>query len=114
MSKHKSSPDIANFGLASSFLQHQKNRVLYRKLLKEIPIKVDFATLAPLLPIASFSHASNHCSDGDLSSLTDEDWEDFLRSNNIPIRGLSDAKIIRRLLSEVEFVEDGKLRSWKK
>ncbi|HEV2391060.1 MAG TPA: hypothetical protein VG146_01720 [Verrucomicrobiae bacterium] len=108
-----SKPNLIQFGTAVGFYRNPRVRELYDRLKKEIPRKVDFAELAPMLFQVVMSAAAENQIDGDFASYNANRWCEIFLANHVQVT-LKEASLIRVLFKDIGLFEGDKIRSWAK
>jgi len=106
-----SKPNLLGFCSSIGIYRNKRLRNLRSILLKELPKKVPFAELSPLLFQVVMAFAGENQIDGDFSTYTAEDFSEIFAVNHVPVT-IGEAEKIRKAFATVGLMADGKIRSW--
>lgn len=108
-----SKPNLLGFSTALGFYRNIRVRELRELLLKQIPRKIEFAELAPVLFQAVMAYAGENVIHGDFSGYGMERWKEIFAVNHIEVSA-KEAEAIRKGFSQVGLFDGDKIRSWAK
>ena len=108
-----SKPNLLGFSSSVGIYRNKRIRDLRAILRHQIPVKVPFADLSPMLFQILMAYAAENQIDGDFSGYTANDFVEIFVTNDVPV-SLGQATAIRKAFDSVGLTEDGKIRSWAK
>ncbi len=108
-----SKPNLLGFASSVGIYRNKRVRDLHHLLHKEVPVKVEFSALAPMLFQVVMAYAGENQIDGNFEGYTNQDWSEIFITNHVQVTPAQAAIIIRDFHKVGLFVDD-KIRSWAK
>lgn len=108
-----SKPNLLGFASSAGIYRNKRVRDFHEFLCKEVPLKVDFAELAPMLFQVAMAYACENQIDGNFSGYGPNDWAGIFSTNHIQVTP-KQAQLIVKGFEQVGLFDDGKIRSWMK
>jgi hypothetical protein len=108
-----SKPNLLCFSSSLGIYRNKRIRDLEAILAKELPGKVPFSHMAPMLFQIVMAYAGENQINGDFNGYTAKDFVGIWATNYVTV-SVSDAKLIVEGFESVGLFQEGKIRSWLK
>lgn len=108
-----SKPNLLGFASSLGIYRNFRVRELHDFLQKNIPIKVNFADLAPMLFQVVMAYAGENQIDGNFEGYSNERWAEIFITNHVQVSP-KQAALIHKGLQDVGLFDGQKIRSWMK